>query len=64
MSRYLDSFSSCKKRANQMARALDKEKLKKFCIRDKNRANDLPNTERALYSLSYENSITEGKVIN
>ena len=36
-----------------MTRAWDKEK---FCVPDRNRTHDLPNTGRALYPLSYENS--------
>ena len=36
-----------------MTRGWDKEKI---CVSDRNRTHDLPNTGRALYPLSYENS--------
>ena len=44
---------SCKGELINMTRAWDKEK---FWVPDRNRTHDLPNTRRALYPLSYENS--------
>ena len=46
-------FSDCEDELINMTRAWDKEK---FWVPDRNRTHDLPNTGRALYPLSYENS--------
>ena len=47
----------CEGELINMTRALDKEK---FLVPNKNRTHDLPNTGRALYPLSYENSWRAG----
>ena len=39
-----------------MTKAWDKEKRKEKKVPDRNRTHDFPNTGRALYPLSYENS--------
>ena len=49
----LDNDKECEGELINMTRAWDKEK---FWVPDRNRTHDLPNTGRALYPLSYENS--------